>query len=227
MRSSSAASRGEVESSVIYSRLYPYKDKTNTRRGELNVTLRVLDTEEDLLLVHQWMNEPHVEEFWQQAWSVGRIATYLKDQIASYHEILIVSVNGFDVAYTELYPVAKNALSECCEHHPSDWGWHLLIGPPEFIGCGLSAAIGHAIVSYLFAMTDSTQVFCEPDHRNTRMIKYVKRLAHDDIGIIQLGPKTAQLMRCEQLKFITSLQPNLEIDLTSQRNLKLLQRLKL
>lgn len=191
-----------AKASLFISHQYDYCVSGALERVKsLEVSLRPACVNNDVELVHQWMNYPHVAEFWQQAWSEEKIAAYLKRQINSYHQVMIVSVNQIPVAYTELYPVADDPLSGCCEHNIEDWGWHLLVGPPEFIGCGLSAAVGHAIVSYLFENTSADEIFCEPDHANQRMIRFVAQLAHEDRGLIQLGKKCARLMVCRRENF--------------------------
>lgn len=167
-------------------------------------------------LVHHWMNLPHVSEYWQQAWSVEKIRDYLKQQIASYHEVFIVFVNDRPVAYTEFYPVAEDNLAMHCSHQPHDWGWHILIGPTDFIGCGLSPAIGHAVLQYLFHHKHASQVFCEPDSRNLRMINFVRRLQHKDRGLIQLGEKLARLMVCERKDFNSLVLPTLSYKTTQE-----------
>ncbi|BFM15926.1 rhizobactin siderophore biosynthesis protein RhbD [Maricurvus nonylphenolicus] len=186
-----------------YSRQYDYVvsgARENVKSLEICLKPASLN---DLGLVHQWMNYPHVAEFWQQAWPEEKIAGYLEQQINSYHNVMIVSVNQVPVAYTELYPVIDDPLSKRCDHSAEDWGWHLLVGPPEFVGCGLTAAVGHAIVSYLLEHTIADEIFCEPDYANQRMIRFVSRLAHQDRGLIQLGEKCARLMVCRREDFET------------------------
>lgn len=156
---------------------------------------------EDKQRLQRWMNTPHVEQYWQQAWPQERIDAYLMQQIKSYHRIFFIYAGDQAVAYTELYPIADDSLSNHCQHHENDWGWHLLIGPHQLIGSGLANAIGHSIVSYIFQHTDSTHVFCEPDHRNERMIKLVSKLGHVSKGTVQLNEKCAELMVCDRQDF--------------------------
>lgn len=166
-------------------------------------------------LIHQWMNQPHVARYWQQAWPIDRIQHYLEQQIASYHEVFLLVVNDKPVAYTELYPVSEDRLAQYCTHHPNDWGWHMLIGPPDFIGCGLSPALGQTILRYLFEQKHAPQVFCEPDSRNLRMINFVSRLQHKSQGLVQLGNKLARIMMCEQGDFMSFAPPSLSYKTTT------------
>lgn len=182
---------------------YRYRRGDEPTVATLTVRLLAVNASDSVQVerLHRWMNLSHVSEFWQQAWPVERIDGYLKKQVTSYHEVFWVYLNEMPVAYTELYPVTQDLLGQNCVHDINDWGWHLLIGPPTFIGCGLSPAIGHAILSHLFNHTLANEIFCEPDHRNGRMIKFVSRLAHRDRGLVQLGSKCARLMTCHRNDF--------------------------
>ena len=47
--------------------------------AEKTIWIRALDIDQDLELIHSWMNRPHVSEFWDMAWSVEKIRKYLED----------------------------------------------------------------------------------------------------------------------------------------------------
>ncbi len=198
-------------SRICFSQAYTYSvDDFSGAERKLDVSLVPADLAQHARLLHNWMNLPHVAEFWMQAWPLPRIREYLSQQLHSYHRVLFVYVNGHPVAYTELYPVAEDTLGTFCRHGEHDWGWHLLIGPESFIGCGLSLAVGHSICQYLFTETRAESLFCEPDVRNERMQHFVQRLAHQDKGMLAFGPvttgdwvsmKQARLMRCDRSDF--------------------------
>jgi len=175
---------------------YSYCSIDADMQKEMVVKLIPANVNEHYSLLHNWMNKHHVSEYWQQAWSIDRIKQYLDDQIGSYHQVFIVLVDERPIAYTELYLVCEDPLGEKCAHKNNDWGWHLLIGPSDFIGCGLSKGVGHTIMSYLFIVKHAESIFCEPDTRNKRMINFTTALGHRNLGTIQLGNKRANLMKC-------------------------------
>ena len=174
----------------------------------ITVSLKHLNQDMDAERLHRWMHFEHVIEFWQQAWPLAQIQRYLEDKIASYHEVFWLTINDRPIAYAELYPVAQDVIAPYCGNQ-QDWGWHLLIGPKAYCGSGLSPAIGHCIASFLFKYSHASNLYCEPDHRNTRMIRYLEKLGYSQLAKIRLPEKHAVLMQLAQNDFNQIAKPEL------------------
>src|SRR5690348_10112900 len=48
-------------------------------------SLRELDLDRDLDLLHRWMNDPEVARYWKKAWPREQVASYLREQQLSAH----------------------------------------------------------------------------------------------------------------------------------------------
>ena len=66
------------------------------------IALRPLDLASDVELVHGWMQEPHVEPWWELAGPLERVRDYLRSRVALTHlECWIASEDGRPFAYVE------------------------------------------------------------------------------------------------------------------------------
>lgn len=159
-------------------------------------TLRRLDPDRDLDLVHSWMNDPEVARFWEMPWPRDRIADYLHRQDASRHSTAYLgTLDGAPMSYWELY---RADLDPLAEHYPArdhDAGVHLLLGPARWRGRGLAAALLPAICGWLFDADPLTcRVVTEPDIRNQRSVRAFERAGFRRVADIDLPDKRAALM---------------------------------
>lgn len=126
----------------------------------------------DVATVHRWMNTEHVAVRWRQAWSWTRWRDELVRQLDGAHSLpCLVARNGRDIAYVELYRVARDALARCYPHHPHDLGVHIAIGAPEETGRGQGSALLRAVAEGLLeADPRCVRVVAEPDVHNAASI---------------------------------------------------------
>ncbi|MGV0633104.1 GNAT family N-acetyltransferase [Mycolicibacillus trivialis] len=159
-------------------------------------SLRPLDIDRDLDLIHGWMNDPDVAEFWRKAWPREHIAAYLRDQQQSSHSAAYVGeLSGAPMSYWELYRADLDPLAEyypACAH---DAGVHLLIGPTHCRGRGLAETLLRLVSGWqLAADPKATRVVGEPDVRNERVIRVAERAGFRRVTTIDLPDKRAALI---------------------------------
>lgn len=171
-------------------------------KSDTEVKLRRMTLEHDLDMIHEWMNYPHVAEFWLLDKPIEVLREhYIKALADDHHRLYIVSINGKEIAYTEIYHAIRDRLGEKYEAHPDDWGWHLLIGPKDQVGAGLSEAIIRGITHFIFESTNALKVVGEPDHRVKPYIALSERMGYEDQGFIQFPEKKAILFYCYKDRF--------------------------
>lgn len=178
-------------------------DVVQTRRGRLDhphcsgvFTLRAVDLDRDLATLHTWMNDPVVAQYWLMAWSIERIAGYLRDQQASAHSWPFVGeLDGIPVSYWELY---RADLDQLAQHYPArdhDVGFHMLVGPAAYRGHGLAGALMRTVAGWqLDAEPRATRVVTEPDARNRRVIRMLEVAGFHRAATLDLPTKQAALM---------------------------------
>lgn len=73
----------------------------------------------DAELVAEWMNRPHLVTTWEYDWPVARWRNHLRAQVdGAYSRPLILSINGVDRAYMEIYRAAKDSIARCYDSRP-------------------------------------------------------------------------------------------------------------
>jgi acetyl CoA:N6-hydroxylysine acetyl transferase len=157
------------------------------------IELVAADPDEHLDLVHGWMNEPHVAEWWDLARPREDVRAYLDE--LGHVKPWIASEDGVPFAYVETYRAAEDSLSRYYEARADDQGWHLLVGDPHFVGTGVPRSLGRLVVGRL---RSGGRVVCEPDVRNARMLAYCRRIGGRQIATLDLPGKRAALIAWER-----------------------------
>ncbi|MGH3793357.1 MAG: GNAT family N-acetyltransferase [Pseudonocardiaceae bacterium] len=168
-------------------------------RAELDgglFSLRPLDPDRDLDLVHSWMNDPEVARFWEMPWPRSRISGYLHRQGAGPHSApYLGALDGVAMSYWELYRADLDPLAEYYDALDNDAGVHLLLGPAQYRGRGLAEGLLRAVSGWqLDADPRARRVVAEPDVRNQRSVRVFERAGFHRVTDIDLPDKRAALM---------------------------------
>lgn len=159
-------------------------------------TLRRLDLDRDLVLIHSWMNDPEVARFWRKPWARPRIASYLRLQHDSTHLTPYVGLlDGVPISYWELYRADLDPLAQYYDARPHDAGVHMLLGPAPCRGRRLGVDLLSTISTWqLEADSRATRVVAEPDVENVRVIRALESAGFRRIADLDLPGKRAALM---------------------------------
>ena len=138
------------------------------------VTLRLM-TEDDLGLLHDWLNRPHIVEWW------GGEEPTLQEVEAHYRPAVLAEANvtpyiglldGRPFAYAQSY-VALGAGDGWWEDEtdPGVRGIDQSIGEAELLGRGHGTQLVRALVDHLFTDASVTMVQTDPSPDNLRAIR--------------------------------------------------------
>ncbi|MGV9311139.1 GNAT family N-acetyltransferase [Streptomyces sp. NPDC003691] len=150
----------------------------------------------DLDLVHGWMQSPHIDAFWHQAWPKERweeeIAGHLSgDAILP----VLVVLDGEPFAYVEVYRAARDRLAAYYPYGARDLGLHIAIGERSRTGRGLGRELLRALADGLLeADPDCPRVVAEPDITNEPSLRAFAAAGFRDAGEIVLPDKKAALV---------------------------------
>ncbi|MBB6001179.1 GNAT family N-acetyltransferase [Streptomonospora salina] len=149
----------------------------------------------DLATVHTWMHLPHVAPFYDQAWSRERWAEELSAQLGgTFSRPLIVSRDGTDTAYVELYRAARDVIAPHCDARPHDVGFHIAIGDPGRTGRGLAAEILAAVAPAVFAADPHCRrILMDPDSGNAAACRAARKAGLEFLAEAELPHKRAAL----------------------------------
>ena len=150
---------------------------------------------DDPELVSRWMNEPHVAEFWEQAWPPERWAAAIAGQLAGdYSRPYLVSRDAEPLAYVEIYRTPRDVVGRHYPADPYDLGLHLAIGEKGRTGRGQGRALVRAIAEGL-AVADPRcpKVLADPDERHVIARRTFLSAGYQLLGVRDLGHKHAAL----------------------------------
>jgi hypothetical protein len=102
----------------------------------------------DCELLHKWMNEPRINEFWGCAGEVKTQEAFLQNALKSKHSFPVIGCwDGKPFGYFEIYWVKEDQLGKyAIDVGNYDRGLHVLVGEEEFrgphrVGIWLSALV--------------------------------------------------------------------------------------
>lgn len=159
-------------------------------------SLRELDLDHDLDVLHRWMNDPDVARYWRKAWPRDQIAAYLREQQLSTHSTPYVGeLDGVPMSYWELYRADLDPLAQYYDAREHDAGVHLLLGPADCRGRRLAADLLRVVSAWqLDADPLATRVIGEPDASNLRLIRVAALAGFRHVRDIDLPDKRAALL---------------------------------
>jgi RimJ/RimL family protein N-acetyltransferase len=159
-------------------------------------SLRRMSPDDDLDLLHSWMNDPEVARFWKKPWPREQIASYLRRQDRSAHSTpYLGELDGVPMSYWELYRADLDPLARHYAAREHDAGLHMLLGPAEYRGRGLAVGLFDAVSAWqLGADPLATRVVAEPDVENARVIRALERAGFRRTTDLDLPDKRAALM---------------------------------
>lgn len=147
--------------------------------------IRVADPDgADAEMVAEWMNRPHLAATWEYDWPVARWRNHLRAQVdGAYSRPLILSINGLDRAYMEIYRAAKDSIARRYDSHPYDLGLHGAIADEEMVNRGLGPLILRKVIVNILAIEPACQrIMFDPDHRNTTVRRICEFLRCEFLG---------------------------------------------
>ncbi len=151
----------------------------------------------DLSLVHAWMNDPAVAEFWELAGPRHRTADHLRAQLdGDGRSVPCLGVlDGTPMSYWEIYRADLDPLALHCPVLPHDTGIHLLLGAAGDRGRGLGSALLRAVADLVLDRRPAcARVVAEPDHRNTPSLAAFLGAGFRYAAEVDLPGKRAALM---------------------------------
>jgi hypothetical protein len=128
---------------IFYSRYFPKENVT--------ISLRPIDLDRDLEMLHEWFHREHSLKIWQMNWPVSKLETYYRTLLAG--EMLyayIGEANGEPTCYFEVYWAVRDLVGEYYDVLPTDYGTHQYIAPVDPKKKYVSP-FTQCIVDYVFA----------------------------------------------------------------------------
>ena len=152
-----------------------------------SLTLRLM-TEQDLPLLHDWLNRPHVVEWWggeAQPPSLAEVLEHYAPRVLSQDAVTpyIALWAGEPMGYAQSY-VALGSGEGWWENEtdPGVRGIDQLLAHPDQLNQGLGTQLVRALVERLFADLAVTKLQTDPAPNNRRAIR-----CYEKAGFVQQG----------------------------------------
>lgn len=166
------------------------------------IAFRPVVLEEDLNLIHNWMNQPHVIPFWNLAFDLERMREHLQRTLADKHQTLYIGcLDDEPMSYWESYWTIDDIVARHYSAEATNQGIHLLIGETKFLGKGYALPLLRAMVFFQFENTATQKIIAEPDIRNQKMIHVFEKCGFEFQKEIELPDKFGALMFCDRQLF--------------------------
>ncbi|MCS0605729.1 acetyltransferase [Streptomyces sp. LP11] len=151
----------------------------------------------DLPLLHGWMNDPAVAEFWELAGPEERTADHVRAQLDGDGRSVpcLGLLDGVPMSYWEIYRADLDPLARRYPARPHDTGVHLLLGDAGDRGRGLGPALLRAVAGLVLDRRPAcARVVAEPDLRNTRSVAAFQSAGFRRAAEVDVPGKRAALM---------------------------------
>ncbi|MFJ8645482.1 GNAT family N-acetyltransferase [Streptomyces sp. NPDC093546] len=150
----------------------------------------------DLDVVHGWMQSPHIDAFWHQAWPRERWYEEIAGHLAGDAILpVLVDLDGEPFAYIEVYRVVRDRLAGQYAQLPHDLGVHIAIGDAARTGQGLGRRLLRALAEGLLAADPAcVRVVAEPDVTNAPSLRAFEAAGFRPCGEVVFPDKTAALL---------------------------------
>ncbi|MDD7887571.1 GNAT family N-acetyltransferase [Flavivirga sp. 57AJ16] len=173
---------------VVYSRYFPKEDVV--------ISIRPIDLDQDLEMLHEWFHRSHAKMFWKMDWSLKELETYYRtllpgDSLYSY----IGMANGEPTFNIEVYWAIRDLVGDYFEVKPTDYGTHQFIAPTDPKKKYVSPAT-QCMVDYVFAQPEVERMVGEGDVKSMASMMNKAHVGFKIEKVIEMPHKKANLNFC-------------------------------
>lgn len=164
---------------------------------------RSFNTETDLNLLHNWVNQDYAQAFWQMRGSLGLLRSCYQCIMQNpYAHSFIGLYDGNPICQFDLYKVAVDELAALVNHDPQDCGFHLLMAPNQQPIHGLTQSLIQAFLDFYFSLESTGSMFAEPDAQNDKSIRLLENAGFQRIATVAMSYKTAHVYSLTKEQFL-------------------------
>lgn len=154
-------------------------------------------TEDDVPLLHDWVNRPHVAEWWDRPLTLEQAREeFLPDVPERGDHRFIARIDGRPVAYIQTYMAIDQGHGWWAGQHDEGLrGIDQFIGEAEALDRGLGTALVRQFVEWLFADRAVSCVQVDPNPANGRAIRCYEKAGFIRERLIETPDGLALLMK--------------------------------
>ncbi|ALR12369.1 N6-hydroxylysine acetyltransferase [Mycobacteroides saopaulense] len=149
-------------------------------------------------MLSEWFARPHLVETWEQAWPAARWREDSAYRLAGHYSLpCILSVDGAEVGYVELYRAARDEIAGVYDAHPHDTGFHIATADTEHLGRGVISGWIRLLPFVVFAADPGCRrMMADPAAENRPINKVLARLEWTALGEFDIRPDRRIALYC-------------------------------
>lgn len=155
-------------------------------------------SEPTLMLLHEWLQRPHVAEWWQPSPSLDQLRDdYLGPPDSTSTRAYIAFGDDIPMGFIQCYVVLGSGDGWWeDERDPGARGIDQFLADGSALGQGFGRSMIGAFVAELFRDPDVTIVQTDPHPSNERAIRCYAAVGFEQVGVVATPDGPAMLMRC-------------------------------
>ena len=155
----------------------------------------------DMPLLHEWINRPHVAEWWDSPVTLDDVRADFIPCLAddSDTKVFIACVAGREIGFIQAYVAACSG--DGWWPNETDVGVRGIdqfLADASALDQGLGSAMIRAFVTHLFADPAVTRIQTDPSPANARAIRCYEKVGFRRVGVVVTPDGEALLMKCER-----------------------------
>ena len=169
--------------------------------------LRPLQIENDIPIIHNWVNRSYARYWQMQNTTVEEVrAAYITIMEAKHSKVFMGFYDDQPAFLLECYWVINDPLGNYYDARPGDYGFHILVAPAEKPIHNFTWQVFTVIIDFMLSDPAVDRLVVEPDARNEKIHALNRRAGFEYQKVIELPNKTACLAFCTRQQYVTALQ---------------------
>jgi hypothetical protein len=169
------------------------------------ISFRSLDIDTDLDLIHDWVNQPYSQEFWNMCGPKEGLKEIYNSILSNPHGHSFMGLLGSKpICQIDVYQVLVDELSDHLSVNQDDCGMHLLMAPNIKFLRGLTKSVVTAFLKFYFSFPGAGVMYAEPDTQNHKAKKLLEYLGFAFLKEAALSYKTASIYKLTREDFTPS-----------------------
>ena len=166
-------------------------------------SIRLLDLESDMPILHDWFNRDYAKFWGLQGKSIDEVrAEYVKITTPAHADAFMGLLNGAPAFLLERYDPSQDLIGGYYQVQPHDCGIHLIVAPPTKVQHNFTWHVFSTVMDFIFSDSGVGRVVVEPDLRNEKMFVLCKRVGFVNGPVVQLPHKSAKLCFCSRAQYL-------------------------
>lgn len=168
------------------------------------IELRLLDIENDIEILHHWVNQEYAQYWGMLGKTLEQVRTEY-EKIITHSDVFIGIVNGSVSFLLERYNPKEDLIGKYYNVKKYDCGIHIIVAPAKKPVHQFTWHIFSTIMKFIFSDLTVQRIIVEPDIRNKKMFAICHRIGFENAEVVTLPHKTAQLAFCTRSQFINKI----------------------